>query len=133
MGSERWIRDSTYCVPFTAKLSWMILGSFFQLISGKISLTSLTGPIGTVSMMASVTKTNWRNIFVLLPLIAGNLGLFNLLPIPALDGSKVIFTLIEWIRGKPINRKVENMIHTVGLFVLFAFVIIVDIVGMALR
>ena len=122
-----------YCIPFTAKLSWMILGSFFKLICGKISLTSLTGPIGTVGMMASVTKMNWRNIFVLLPLIAGNLGLFNLLPIPALDGSKVVFTLIEWIRGKPIDRKVENMIHTVGLMVLFAFVIVVDIVGMVLR
>lgn len=122
-----------YCVPFTAKMSWTILGSFFDLICGKIALTNLTGPVGTVGMMASVASANWRNIFVLLPLIASNLGLFNLLPIPALDGSKVIFTLVEWIRGKPINRKVENMIHTVGLLALFAFVIVVDIVGMILR
>lgn len=122
-----------YCVPFTAKMSWTILGSFFQLITGKVAITSLTGPVGTVSMMASVSKMNWRNIFVLLPLIASNLGLFNLLPIPALDGSKVVFTIIEWIRGKPVNRKVENYIHMVGLLVLMAFVVIVDIVGMVLR
>nr|MDE7395024.1 M50 family metallopeptidase [Clostridiales bacterium] len=122
-----------YAVPFTAKLGWTILGSFFQLITGKIALTQLTGPVGTVSMMADVARMDWRNIFVLLPLIAANLGIFNLLPIPALDGSKVIFTLIEWIRKKPINRKIENYIHVVGLFILMAFVIIVDIVGMVLR
>ena len=122
-----------YCIPFTAKMSWTILGSFFDLICGKVAITSLTGPVGTVEMMANVASANWRNIFVLLPLIASNLGLFNLLPIPALDGSKVIFTVIEWIRGKPVNRNVENTIHTVGLLLLMAFVIIVDIVGMVLR
>lgn len=122
-----------YAVPFTAKLSWSILGSFFDLITGRIAITNLTGPIGTVGMMANVAAANWRNIFILLPLIASNLGLFNLLPIPALDGSKVIFTIIEWIRGKPVNRKVENYIHTIGLIVLMAFVVIVDIVGLVLR
>ncbi len=122
-----------YCIPFTAKMSWTILGSFFDLITGKVALTSITGPVGTVGMMASVSAANWRNIFVLLPLIASNLGLFNLLPIPALDGSKVVFTIIEWIRGKPVNRKVENYIHTVGLLLLMAFVIIFDIVGIVLR
>ncbi len=109
------------------------MGSFFDLITGKVALTALSGPIGTVSMMASVSRMNWRNIFMLLPLIASNLGLFNLLPIPALDGSKVVFTVIEWIRGKPINQKVENYIHTIGLLALMAFVVIVDIVGMVLR
>lgn len=122
-----------YCVPFTAKMSWTILGSFWDLITGQISITSITGPVGTVDMMANVAAANWRNIFVLLPLMASNLGLFNLLPIPALDGSKVVFTVIEWIRGKPVNRKVENYIHTIGLLVLLAFVLVVDIVGMVLR
>ncbi|WP_251547098.1 M50 family metallopeptidase [Pumilibacter intestinalis] len=122
-----------YCVPFTAKMAWTILGSLFDLITGKIAITSVTGPIGTVSTMASVSAANWRNIFILLPLIAANLGIFNLLPIPALDGSKVVFTVIEWIRGKPINRKVEAYIHSVGLLLLFAFVIIVDIIGLVLR
>ncbi len=122
-----------YCIPFTGKMAWAILGSLFGLITGKIALTSVTGPIGTVSTMVTVSAANWRNIFMLLPLIAANLGIFNLLPIPALDGSKVVFTVIEWIRGKPINRKVENYIHTVGLLLLFAFVIIIDIVGMVLR
>ena len=71
-----------------------------------------------------------RNFLVLLPLIAANLAIFNILPIPALDGSKIVFTLIEWVRGKPVNRKVENIIHTVGLLLLFGFVIVIDILGL---
>lgn len=122
-----------YSVPYTIKLSWAILGSFFDLVTGQIPITSLTGPVGTIGMMAELSAFDWRNILLLLPLIASNLGLFNLLPIPALDGSKVVFTTIEWVRGKPINRKVENYIHTIGLFVLFAFVIVIDIIGMILR
>ena len=121
------------CVPFTAKLSWSILGSFFQLITGKLSIRAISGPIGTVSAMAEVAQMDWRNVFLLLPLIASNLGLFNLLPIPALDGSKVIFTTIEWIRKKPINRKVEGYIHTVGIILLLAFVVIVDVINLILR
>ena len=67
-----------------------------------------------------------------MPLIASNLAIFNVLPIPALDGSKIVFTLIEWIRKKPINRKVENVIHAVGMLLLFGFVIIIDILGFVL-
>lgn len=117
-----------YCVPYMFKLSWMILGSFGSMFTGKIPITDLSGPAGTVALMADLARANWRNIFILLPLIASNLGLFNLLPIPALDGSKVVFTAIEWIRGKPINRKVENMIHTVGILVLLGLVLILDLV-----
>ena len=73
------------------------------------------------------------NILIFLPLIASNLAIFNILPIPALDGSKVVFTLIEWIRKKPVNKKVENIIHFAGLVALFGLVIVVDIIGMFMR
>ena len=65
--------------------------------------------------------------FEITALIGVNLAVFNLLPIPALDGSKVVFTIIEWIRGKPVNRKVEAVIHTVGFLFLIGFAILVDI------
>ena len=89
----------------------------------------MTGPVGTVGFMAELGMMDLRNFLVLLPLIAANLAIFNILPIPALDGSKIVFTAIEWIRGKPINRKVENIIHTVGLLLLFGFVIVIDLLG----
>lgn len=121
-----------YCVPYTFKLSWSILGSFGQLITGKVPITAVSGPVGSVKLMADVSFADWRNILVLLPLLASNLAIFNLIPFPALDGAKVVFTAIEWVRKKPINRKVESMIHFVGLAVLLLFVLIVDILSFAL-
>ncbi|MCL2375574.1 MAG: site-2 protease family protein, partial [Firmicutes bacterium] len=70
---------------------------------------------------------------ILFPLLSANLGLLNLFPFPAFDGLKVIFTTVEWIRKKPINRNVENMIHLIGMLVLMLFVFTLDIVGCAMR
>lgn len=122
----------TYCVPYTFKLSWSILGSFGDIFTGKEPITSMTGPIGSINAMAQLSQTNWRNILILLPLLASNLAIFNILPFPALDGAHIVFTIIEWIRKKPINRKVEGMIHSIGLIVLLAFVLIVDILHFVL-
>lgn len=116
-----------YAVPFTCVLGWQILVLFGQLLIGKLALSNLGGPITTITQMATLSMQGASNILVLLPLLATNLAVFNLLPIPALDGSKMVFTTIEWIRKKPINQKVENTIHTVGLIVLFAIVIIADV------
>ena len=58
-----------------------------------------------------------------------NLAIFNILPFPALDGAHIVFTVIEWIRKKPINRKVEGMIHGIGLIVLLWFVVVVEILS----
>ena len=118
-----------YCVPYTGKMSVMILSSLGGLFTGSTPITSVSGPVGTVDMMASVGMMNWRNILLLLPLLASNLAIFNILPIPALDGSKILFASIEWVRGKPLNRKVEAIIHTVGMLLLFGFVIVLDILG----
>lgn len=118
-----------YCVPYTAKLSWIILGTFGDLITGDVPLSEVAGPIGTVNQIADLGMQSWAYILLLLPLIAANLGIFNLFPIPALDGAKVVFTVIEWIRGKPINQKIEGMIHFVGLIVLFGLVIVLDAIN----
>ncbi|MDE6201044.1 MAG: site-2 protease family protein [Clostridiales bacterium] len=122
----------TYSVPYTFKLSWSILGSFGQLISGKVPITQVTGPVGSVKLMADVTRADWRNILILLPLLASNLAMFNLLPFPALDGAQIVFTIIEWIRKKPIKRKIQGIINAVGLVTLLLFVLIVDILSFAL-
>lgn len=121
-----------YCVPYTFKLSWSIIGSFVDMFTGQVPITSISGPVGSINLMAKLSVADWRNILILLPLLASNLAIFNILPFPALDGSKMIFTVIEWIRGKPINRKVEGMIHFVGMVALLLFVVIVDILSFAL-
>lgn len=121
-----------YCVPYTFKLSWAILGSFGQLFTGKVPITSMTGPVGSVKLMADITIADWRNVLILLPLLASNLAMFNLLPFPALDGAQVIFTVLEWVRGKPLKREIQGVINAVGLCALLLFVAVVDILSFAL-
>ncbi len=119
--------------PFTFKMAGMVFASFGQLITGRVPITSLTGPVGTVTAIATMAETGWQYLLLLLPLIASNLAIFNLLPVPSLDGARVIFTAIEWIRKKPINRTVEAYIHGIGLALLLGFVVVVDIIGIFSR
>lgn len=114
-------------VPYTFGFAFKVLQSLWQLITGQLGLSAVGGPITTITTMASFTQSNFSTFFVLLPLIAANLAVFNWLPIPALDGSKMLLTIVEMIRKKPLNPKVENMIHTVGLIVLFGLVIVADV------
>ena len=112
-------------IPFTFKWAWKVLIVFVQLITGQLAITNLGGPVTTVKMIANFTEQNM--LLVLLPLIAVNLAVFNLLPIPALDGCQMVFVAIEWIRKKPIKQEIVNLVNNIGLIVLFGFVILVDI------
>ncbi len=115
-------------IPFTFGWAWKVLVILFMLITGQVALNQIGGPIATITVMASATQASAANLFLLLPLISANLAVFNLLPFPALDGSRMVFVLIEWIRGKPVSRKIEGYVHMAGLIILFAFIIIVDII-----
>ena len=114
-------------VPFSFGLAWVVLKSLWLLITFQLPISSIGGPITTIATIATFTQQNFVNILLLIPLISANLAIFNVLPIPALDGAHVVFTTIEAIRKKPIKREVENMIHTIGLFILFGAVILIDI------
>jgi len=114
-------------VPFAFGLAWTVLKSFWLLITFQLPLSAIGGPITTISTIATITQAGISNILLLIPLISANLAIFNILPIPALDGAHVIFTAIEAIRKKPIKRETENLIHTIGLVILFGAVILIDI------
>lgn len=116
-------------VPFTIGFAWLILKGIIMTFTFQVPLNSVSGPIGAIGIIAERTQASIANLFVLLPLLAVNLGVFNLLPIPALDGSHVVFTTIEWIRGKPINRVVETYIHFFGLMALLLFIVVLDILN----
>lgn len=111
---------------YSFKEAGMVLSSLGQLIMGKIPLKSMGGPITTIRVTSQQATSGWLSFLNIASFIGVNLAVFNLLPIPALDGSKIIFCIIEWIRKKPINRKVEAMIHFIGIIVLFGFAILVD-------
>lgn len=120
------------CVPFAFGLAWIVLKSLWLLITFQLSISEIGGPITTIATIASFTQANLANVLILIPLISANLAVFNILPIPSLDGSHVLFTTIEAIRKKPIKREIENMIHAIGLFILFGAVIIIDILHFVL-
>ncbi|MBR6779159.1 MAG: site-2 protease family protein [Clostridia bacterium] len=119
-------------IPFTCKWAWKVLKIFGQLITGQLSLTSLGGPVTTINMIASYTQQSANYLLILLPLIAVNLAVFNLLPIPALDGFQMIFVTIEWIRKKPVKQNVVNLINNIGLIALLGFVIVIDVLQFVL-
>lgn len=108
----------------TIGLTFESIGGMFK---GTVPLDSVTGPIGTISLTADYVGLGLNYLLEIASLIGISVAIFNLLPIPALDGARTIFTVIEWIRGKPINRKVEAIIHAVGLFLLLGIAIFFDI------
>lgn len=111
--------------------SFKIAGSIFkvlgELLTGRLDLSALGGPVTTITLTSQIAGSSFRGFLEIAGFLGVNLAVFNLLPIPALDGSKVVFTVIEWIRGKPISRKVEAIIHAVGFVLLLGFAVLVDI------
>ncbi|MDE6274282.1 MAG: site-2 protease family protein [Clostridiales bacterium] len=111
--------------------SFKIAGSIFkvigELLTGQLGIAALGGPVTTISMTSQMVSRGFRAFLEIGSFIGVNLAVFNLLPIPALDGSKVVFTAIEWVRGKPISRKIEAIIHAVGFVLLLGFAVLVDL------
>ncbi len=112
---------------YSWKIGGTVLRSLGELLTGKMGLESMGGPITTIKVTSQAAASSWLSFLNIAAFIGVNLAVFNLLPIPALDGCKVIFCIIEWIRKKPVNRKVEAIIHLVGIIFLFGFAILVDL------
>ncbi|HOO67907.1 MAG TPA: M50 family metallopeptidase, partial [Bacilli bacterium] len=85
-----------------------------NLITGGLSINSLSGPVGIYNIVDEQSKIGFENIIYLAAFISINVGFINLLPFPALDGGRVLFLIIEKIRKRPINQKVENTINLIG-------------------
>ena len=111
--------------------SFRIAGAIFQvlgeLLMGALGADAFGGPITTIAVTSQIASRGLQPFLEIAAYIGVNLAVFNLLPIPALDGSKVVFTAIEWARGKPLNRKVEAIIHMLGFLFILGFAILVDV------
>ncbi|MEG1509981.1 MAG: M50 family metallopeptidase [Clostridia bacterium] len=115
---------------FSFKIVIMLFTTIGSVFTGALGIKgTIGGPITAIGSIANLSKGGFDAIMYGVCVLSANLAIMNLLPIPALDGSRILFTAIEWVRGKPINRKVEAIIHTVGLVCLFALTIILDIVN----
>ena len=108
----------------------MIYDSLFNLITGKYGLDTVSGPIGVTEAVGDAAQSGLPNLLFFMAYISINLGVFNLLPFPALDGGRLLFLVVEGIRRKPIDRKFEGYVNFVGIMILFtimAFVSFKDI------
>lgn len=88
------------------------------LFGGRIALNSLSGPVGIYMLVGTVAKTGFINIIYLMAYLSLNVGIINILPVPAFDGGRLFIYFIEKIRGKKLSQKTENMINGVGLILL---------------
>ncbi|MBQ2723986.1 MAG: site-2 protease family protein [Clostridia bacterium] len=108
-------------------VAFYILRIFGDLLTGALGLEAVGGPITTITTTSQIVASGIENVLLMMVLISVNLAIFNLLPVPALDGCQVIFVLVEWITGKPINRNLQGILNFIGLIFLFGFAILVDI------
>ncbi len=103
----------------------MVYDSLFGLITGRFGIEAVSGPVGVVEVVGDAAKMGWGNLIYIVAVLTINLGVFNMLPFPALDGGRFLFLIIEAIRRKPINKNVEAYINFAGIVILFAFMIFV--------
>ncbi len=117
----------------SASIVQMVRLSLVDIVTGKYGMREISGPIGTISAIAETTSQA-ENVgdkiltaLTFLSMITINVGVFNLLPIPALDGGRLFFIFIEMIRRKPIPPKREGIVHTVGIVILLLFMAVISI------
>jgi len=113
--------------------STMIFDGFVQLITRQIDPDKISGPVGIYQQVAQVAETNnFKNVLYFTALLSINLGIFNLLPFPALDGGRAVFILYEMIFRKPVEKEKEAFVHFVGMIFLFGLmgVLIVKDLGL---
>lgn len=116
------LKYSVYTAFNYARLVWISLG---DLISGAVGVDQLSGPVGVTDVLAETAQASFRSFLMMIAFISINLGVMNLLPLPALDGGRLLFILIELILRRPVNKKYEGYIHAGGLALLMALMLYV--------
>ncbi len=105
----------------------LIIESFKMLFTGKVEMDDLAGPVGIFQITSDAAKAGFISLMNWTAILSLYLGVFNLLPIPALDGSRLLFLLAEAVRGKPIDPQKEGFIHFVGFAFLMLLIIAVTV------
>ncbi|MBQ7903785.1 MAG: site-2 protease family protein [Oscillospiraceae bacterium] len=106
---------------WTISIARMVFLSLVDLVTGNVAINQMSGPVGIVSTISEAVSYGLESVLMILAMITINLGVFNLLPVPALDGGRLVFLLIELVRGKPVDQKYEMWVNAAGMIVLLAF------------
>ena len=102
-----------------------ILRGFVDMATGRVGINQLSGPVGVVSAVSQAVRYGWKDVVSLAALISVNLGIFNLLPIPGLDGFKLVFLAVECVSGKTVPARVQAVFNAAGIVALLALMVLV--------
>ena len=108
---------------WTMSYARLVVLSFADLVTGRIPVTDLSGPVGIVQTIGQVSTLGLESLLLLVALITVNLGVFNLLPVPALDGGRLVFLILEAIRRKPVPQKFEIAVNAAGFVLLIGLML----------
>ncbi|MBQ2730382.1 MAG: RIP metalloprotease RseP [Clostridia bacterium] len=123
-------KHSFFRCSYTVRMIWE---SLYDLISGRYGVEAVSGPIGVTEALTDAADTGAYNFTHLAVIISMNLGVMNLLPLPALDGGRIVFLIVEAIRRKPLKPEIEGYVNFAGLAILMllmVFVCVKDIIGL---
>jgi regulator of sigma E protease len=112
-------------VAATYNMGKMMLNVIRQLFTGQVSVKELSGPVGIIYLTGETVKAGFVNFVYFMALLSLNLAIVNMLPLPALDGGRLLFIIARKITGKAITDDIESKIHFVGIMLLFALMIYV--------
>lgn len=122
---KSFIRTIPYSLEETYKWSTLIITNLGKLVTGQFSIDMLLGPVGIYDATDQVVQTGFLNFMMWTAILSVNLGIVNLVPLPALDGGRLLFIGIEALRGKPIDPQKEGIVHFVGFALLMLLMIVV--------
>lgn len=114
-------------VKYTCNIMEEMLKVLGKVFTGGVSSDDVAGPVGTISIIGQAVRAGFEVVLRLGVLISINLGIMNLLPIPALDGGRLLFMVIEAVRGKPIPPEKEGMIHLAGMALLMGLMVLLTV------
>ncbi len=128
VGQEKTVGNVlSYSFKKAASIGRLVWISLLDLVTGHASLNDLAGPIGMTQVVGEAAKIGADSFFLLVAFITINVGIFNLLPLPALDGGRLIFLLVEAIRGKPVKPEHEGLVHAIGFAALILLMVVVAV------
>ena len=118
-------KSISYAFNRTISLFESMFDTLKYLFAGKVGVNQLSGPVGIYSIIDKQAKVGFEALLYLIAYLSINVGVINLLPFPAFDGGRILFLFIEKIFKKPVSKKVENMIHTIGFMLIIGLLIYV--------
>lgn len=123
--NHNFFRTIGYAIKKFLSLLIQMFFTILYLFTGKLSIKNLAGPVGIFSIVGQTAKAGLLNLIYLIGYLSINVGVINLLPIPAFDGGRLFFLIIEKIKGSPVNPKFENTVHAIGMLFLLLLMAII--------